>query len=394
MSEYQYFEFQALDRQLTEAEMDELREVSSRGEISARRFVNVYHWGRFKGNPNRWMERYFDAFLHITNWGNHWLMFRVPEALVPREDASWYCMPEDLSCRVHGNDLILSFWSEEEAPDPEEGEGWLSSLIPIRDDLMRGDLRALYLAWLSCAPWDELDQDDLDEDDLDEDDLEPPVPPGLGELSAPLQRFADFLRVDGDLIAAAAEGSEPLTAGPSKKALARWVAKLPAAEKDAFIVGTLEAEAPHLAAELRQRAIRELRGAGKRGGDDGSGSRRKVGWLLARGKEIKGERKKKAAEVLTKEKAKYAREEAARRKRYLEMLARNEDHHWSEVDRLIASRQPGKYDQAVTLLVDLRDIAEMNGMSTAFSDRMRALHSAHARKGTLMDRFRKAGFVG
>jgi hypothetical protein len=59
MSEYQYYEFQALDRPLTPKQMSELRAVSSRAQITPGSFVNVYNWGDFKGDPTRWMERYF-----------------------------------------------------------------------------------------------------------------------------------------------------------------------------------------------------------------------------------------------------------------------------------------------------------------------------------------------
>ena len=69
MSEYQYYEFQALDRPLTQEQMSELRAYSSRAQITPSSFVNVYHWGSFKGNPEKWMEKYFDAFLYLANWG-------------------------------------------------------------------------------------------------------------------------------------------------------------------------------------------------------------------------------------------------------------------------------------------------------------------------------------
>ncbi len=42
MSEYQYYEFLAIDRPLTEREMQEFRAVSSRAVIAATRFTNHY----------------------------------------------------------------------------------------------------------------------------------------------------------------------------------------------------------------------------------------------------------------------------------------------------------------------------------------------------------------
>ena len=63
MSEYQYYEFAAIDRPLTRAEMAELRAVSTRAVIRPSGFVNHYEWGDLKADPADWMRRYFDAFI-------------------------------------------------------------------------------------------------------------------------------------------------------------------------------------------------------------------------------------------------------------------------------------------------------------------------------------------
>jgi hypothetical protein len=52
MSEYQYYEFQALDRPLTQHEMRELRKYSTRATITATRFINHYEWGDFPCTPD------------------------------------------------------------------------------------------------------------------------------------------------------------------------------------------------------------------------------------------------------------------------------------------------------------------------------------------------------
>ena len=51
MSEYQYYEFLALDRPLTDEQRAELRKLSSRADITATRFVNEYSYGDFRGSP-------------------------------------------------------------------------------------------------------------------------------------------------------------------------------------------------------------------------------------------------------------------------------------------------------------------------------------------------------
>ena len=110
MSEYQYFEFQAVDRPLTQKEMDELREYSSRAQITPTRFVNEYNWGNFKGDSDEWMEKYFDAFLYMANWGSRRLDLRVPKKLLDPDTVPKYCNSESLYCRTKGAHLIVSFF--------------------------------------------------------------------------------------------------------------------------------------------------------------------------------------------------------------------------------------------------------------------------------------------
>ena len=125
-----------------------------------------------------------------------------------------------------GDFLILSFGSEDESGDgwDDDGSGWLASLVPVRGDIAAGDHRGLYLAWLLSVQHGELTSHAI----------EPPVPPGLGRLGAPLRAFADFLRIDGGLIAAAAQRSPALDT--PRKDLERLIAALPEAEKASWLV--------------------------------------------------------------------------------------------------------------------------------------------------------------
>src|SRR3546814_1675640 len=67
MSEYQYYEFQAIDRPLDRAAQEALRSISSRARISATSFTNHYEWGDLKGDPCKLMEQWFDLHLYLTN---------------------------------------------------------------------------------------------------------------------------------------------------------------------------------------------------------------------------------------------------------------------------------------------------------------------------------------
>ncbi len=245
MSEYQYYEFQAIDRQLTDEEQQTLRGYSGRARITPTRFVNSYSYGDFRGDESEWMAKYFDAFVYMANWGTHRLMLRMPASLLHSESIERYCAGSTFLTRAVGKHLILDFRSDTEGGDGDwidDDNETLSSLAPIRADLAAGDLRALYIAWLAGAQNGE----------FGDDDEEPPCPPGLGKLSAALGSLAEFLRIDQDLIEEAATASPNLpTLGDDL--LRRWVSTLSEKEKMeplARLVGGWEA---HLCAEILMR---------------------------------------------------------------------------------------------------------------------------------------------
>jgi hypothetical protein len=82
-----------------------------------------------------------------------------------------------------------------------------------------------------------------------------------------------------------------------------------------------------------------------------------------------------------------------RRKRR-ESIAGKENELWATVDRLIATKQPRRYDEAVSLLQDLHDLAELQGKGRDFQFRMGARQRENSGKSSLMERFRKTKFLG
>ena len=51
MSEYQYYDFKAIDHALTKTEMAALRTISTRAVITSTSFTNHYEWGDLKADP-------------------------------------------------------------------------------------------------------------------------------------------------------------------------------------------------------------------------------------------------------------------------------------------------------------------------------------------------------
>jgi len=205
MSEYQYYEFVAIDRPLTKKEMAELRTRSTRATITATSFVNDYQWGDLKGNPADWMRRYFDAFVYTANWFTCHLALRFPHAVFSEAALKQFATGDALTIDDRGTHWIVN-WSLNEGQDEgrfamETGQGWMGRLLPLRDELLRGDLRPLYVGWLAgVSTWE-----------VDDEEVEPKVPPGMSQLSAAQQALVEFLEIDPDLVAAAAVGSPSAT---------------------------------------------------------------------------------------------------------------------------------------------------------------------------------------
>ncbi len=189
------------------------------------------------------VERYFDAFLYLANWGTRELILRLPARLVDPEVVQRYCSGDAVSAWTTGDHLVVAAVSEDEEGDFEwAGEGVLASLLPLRAELLAGDLRALYLLWLISVQVGEV---------LD-DAVEPAVPALLSALTGSQSALVEFLRIDWDLVDVAAGGSPP--AGEERRDVTRWVAGLSGADRDALLIGLLEGDDPLLRAETLRRA--------------------------------------------------------------------------------------------------------------------------------------------
>ncbi len=392
MSEYQYYEFLAIDRPLDNAEQAEVRSLSTRARITATSFVNEYHWGDFKGDPSRLMERYYDAHLYVANWGTHRVMFRLPCDLLDPDVVEDYCVDGQVDAWSTGEFVVLDVTSEDHAGEFDfdyDAETLLSAIVGVRAELAAGDLRPLYLAWLAAYGGWERDEDMFDRDA--DDDLEPPVPPGLGALTAAQRALADFLRLDDDLLAIAAARSaslEQISDDPDD--LAAWVTSLPVTEKDLLLTRVVRGEAARVQMELL-RAFRD----GHRRGDTAViipvPARRTVADLLDNAARRRADHERRLAAQRADNKARQDQARQQARERRLDKLADEEDDAWSRVEAMIATRKPAEYDAAVTLLTDLQALAERDGHYDTFTLRTIALRQTHGRKPALIERLNRAG---
>lgn len=368
MSTYQYYEFQAIDRPLTEEEQQAVAQLSSRVDPHPRQAVFVYHWSSFRGNPREILTRYYDAMLYMASWGSRQLMFRFPTTILDLEGAMAYCQPlivqDYLSFSTVGEYAILNVeFHDEEGGGWAEDEGWLPAMLSLRDDILRADYRVLYLAWLKT----------LEVEDLLKSVLEPPVPLSLKQLSPALRAFARFFEIDETLIQVAAEASVDRQAQPEgwlRSALDR----LGGEERDAFLLRLAQGE-PHLSVELNRR-LRQISPLP----EAETHPRRTVGRL-----------REEAEDRRERERRRRAEEAEAKRIRELEALAKREAETWAEVEVLIEKMQPKPYDEAVRLLVRLRELAEYQGAKAGFQQRLNHIYEKYSRRPGLLGRLRDAG---
>ncbi len=377
MSEYQYYEFQAIDRPLSEADRQALRSLSTRARITATSFTNSYEWGDFKGDPAKLMERWFDLHLYLANWGSRRLMIRLPKRLVDRSRVEAFLREVDCAeLRVSGENLILDITRDEvESEDWDDGSDRLAALAPLRADALAGDLRLFYLLWLTAVEDDAFAAD------------EPEPMPGIGPLTGALEAFVDFFDIDADLVDAAAERSAiamPSAASPG--AVRGIISAMTDAEKTAMLSRLVDGD-PHVAAELRAK----IRGRTAASAGAAPVAARTVAELRARAAAIRLAREQAAAEKLAAERKRQAEEAETARQARLAAIARRGEGVWREVEAEIARRNPAGYDQAAGLLLDLQALAEDRGATPDFEERLSAIRERHAGKWRFIERLAKIG---
>lgn len=371
MSEYQYYEFQSLDRPLTEEERKEIGSWSSRTTPTSTHAVFTYSFGDFPRDEKKVVEKYFDAMLYLSSWGGKRLMFRLPRALVEAKALQPYCSFGDVAVSTTKNHVLLDIFFEDEEGRGGwlEGEGWLSSLIALRNDLINGDLRVLYLAWLHSLNR-EYEIEELAQE------LEPPVPPGLKSLNAALKSFINFFEIDGILIASASQASDD----KQSEAEIDWeraVARLSKKEQSDFLVRLAKGE--HNLNQSLLKRLRELSSNKPASSAPQKGSRT-VGELLREAEEFAERAEKKRQHKKRQEKI-----------ACVNALVEQEPELWNKVSQLINLRKPKAYDEAVNTLKQLREAAEHLEHVDRFNAKIAQLQRDYSTLFGLKSRLKRAG---
>lgn len=376
MSEYHYYEWQTVDRLLTEGEQDAVGRLSSHIEVSSSRAVVTYEWGDFKHDPRNILVRFFDAHLYLANWGSRRLMFRFPAGLLSQEVIEPYCVGDRIMFKTVGAfDVLDMDLSVEEGGTWIESEGALSGLIPLRSDILHGDHRSLYLGWLKAISLTG-DEPPCSRKLTASQPSAPPIPPGLTHLSPSLKRFLDLFAVDPCLVEAAAEASPELAKTPETD-VRPLVAQLSREECDGYLCRVAQGDAT-AGMELKKRLHALLpRQPAK------PAVRRSIRELLNRAEVIETERKRR-------------QKEEARKRHEAEMdaLASHETETWQEAESLVELKQSKHYDAAIQLLAKLKELSERRSTQADYQKRVENLCVQYKSRSAFQHRVREAKLLG
>ncbi len=379
MSEYQYYEFLAIDRPLTADEMAALRDLSTRADITPVSFTNEYNWGDFKGDPDKLMQRYFDAHVYVANWMTAIFMVRMPIEAIAKETADAFAAPYILDVKATQTHWIIT-WSLEESENydrfgMEDGHSWMAQLAPLRDELLRGDFRSLYIGWLAAVTMEM----------VADDEMEPLSVPGLGSLTVAQQSLAEFLDIDQDLLGGAGIGSPDLhEKGSSKKEMDEWIDRLPEDAVTTILKQLLEGKGQQAERTLKNQFTawqRSLSGTGT------NAPRRTVEELLKNAE---------AAKKLRLEQRKRGRKqrEIKRRKEResaLKNLSKDFPKAWKSVQQTVERGSGLAYDDACSFLIEIAAAYTLHASRKRFETDLKKFMADHLRRKALIQRLVKAG---
>ncbi len=373
MSEYQYYEFLAIDRSLTHQEMDGLRALSSRAHITPVSFSNEYNWGDLKGDPLAWMKRFFDLHLYVANWGSVVFMMRLPMKVFDAKVFHAFTVDGAFEVEATPTHRVL-VWAASDSEDYDrfvhkDREGWMARLAPLREELLRGDLRSLYLGWLAAVSMELVDAEEVEPMALD----------GLGTFTAAQQALAEFLEVDIDLLEGVGLGGRDL---PPQE-VDDWLAGLPSAEANVLLRQLLSGEGAQAERVLKTRFSawrRSLQGLP-------AAPRRSVHILWQEAEKAKALR-------LRRENEERKQGEISRwkeREEYLSALAKNFPRTWKTVQGCSERGSGLGYDEACRHLIDLREAYSLHSSPTVFQKEFQRFMTEHRRRRALVERLVQAG---
>lgn len=154
MSEYQRYRFICVDNGLDKNQRLELRTISSRAEITSNTFSVHYHYSGLRAEPIELMAKYFDLGMYYSEWAELNIFVKLPPNTLPQ---AFFAVNKEANTAYNLNIyeldsqqvLVFSYQDEEHYFEEEEVDQLFAYMSALREELLKGDLRLLYLFFLN-----------------------------------------------------------------------------------------------------------------------------------------------------------------------------------------------------------------------------------------------------
>jgi len=242
--------------------------------------------------------------------------------------------------------------------------------VPLRAEILAGDLRPLYLAHLAVISDDDHDPDEA---------AETPVPAGLKKPTDAQYALAEFFGIGEAMIAAAAERSGPLPPKVDQRSrYCEWLADQPEATKDAWLAELLSDSESSIQAKIRAKYEKATGIESWPTAEAG----RTMAQLNALAKEIRNKTRKAAR----------AKAELQRANR-LKKMAADPTPCLRKTEKLVTERTTDAYEEAAKLLADLREALAGSKQSDLAEKQALKLKTANPTRRHLTAALRRQGFL-
>ncbi|MFN7291836.1 MAG: hypothetical protein ACK5YR_08520 [Pirellula sp.] len=368
MSEFQVVEFRAIDRPLTDEQMEFMDRQSSRAEFSKWAYSVEYHYSSFRGDINGMLRNGYDIFVMDSNFGQRELRLRLPMGLPFSGGViSSYMKSEGLSWTKDkdgvGGILSIAPALEDVSYLEMEFDDLFEAATVLREMFASGDLRAFYFIWLCCLHDINQDFEEL---------VEPPVPHGLADFPESAKCILSLFELDPLMIEAASEGIPDFNLDEIKSTMERnWISSLSPNQLTEIIRLLLSGDP----VDLRNSLLSEMRSQLPAIAWPTSNLQRSAETLMdlvktVRDKVVQQKRIKAAA------KAKRDAEKAEKERQSRMVAIKAAPDEWlKKTSKLVEERGTENYREAASILADLRE-----AIGGAEGEKIARKHAAHLTK--------------
>jgi hypothetical protein len=375
MSEHQIVAFRAIDGPVSAKDLEFMHAQSSRAEITPWSFDNEYHYGDFRGNAIEMLRRGYDIHLHYANFGIRKLLIRLPQGLPNPKAAKPYFSEDTLKFlpdkQGPGGSLCIEPFHESDDLGYLQGlDDLIDRLVPLRGEILDGDLRPLYLAHLVMSADGEHDP---------EESKEGPIPAGLVKLTPAQLALAEFYNLSDSFLAAAAQGSPKLPVQDDPRThYAEWLREQSELTKVEWLTQVMSESRSPVRSEIMI-AFRKCRPM--------------PGWpTLELGRTI-AELEEKADEIQRENDRKSSEKAARQRAKRLADMAADPEKVIKKTEELVKLRSTDSYRQIASLLADLRESLAGTNQQGLAEKQAKKLKESNPTLHTLTSALRKEGFV-